>query len=156
MEVGGTRHTSYSRSVAGKRSVDPAELRAAMLAVAPWLHDEEAPVPDRAALAAAVRLSARALAQDAPGNAVEVRVPPFVAVQCLAGVRHTRGTPPNVVETTPRRWLLLAAGLTGLDEEIAAHRVSASGHRAADIAAHLPIVRITPGAADWSAAGSGP
>ncbi|MFT3660065.1 MAG: sterol carrier family protein [Gordonia sp. (in: high G+C Gram-positive bacteria)] len=111
-----------------------------MLAVADWLHDDSRPAPSRPALAAAVRLSARALAQDAPGNAVEVRVPPFVAVQCLEGVRHTRGTPPNVVETTPRQWLLLAAGLADLDEAIADHRVSASGHRAADVAGHLPLV----------------
>ncbi len=125
-----------------------------MLAVADWLRDEDAPAPGRAELAAAVRLSVRALAQDAPGNAVEVRVPPFVAVQCLEGVRHTRGTPPNVVETTPRRWLLLAAGLTELDDEIAAHRVSVSGHRAADIAGLLPIVRITSAPRGWSATGS--
>ena len=125
-----------------KKQVDPAQLRAAMLAVAEWLHDDALPTPPRAELAAAVRLSARALAQDAPGNAVEVRVPPCVAVQCLTGVRHTRGTPPNVVETTPRNWLRLAAGLTELDDEIAAHRVSASGHRAVDIAACLPLVRL--------------
>ncbi|MFC0314551.1 sterol carrier family protein [Gordonia phosphorivorans] len=126
------------------KKVDPAELRAAMLAVTDWLRDETLPTPPRAALAAAVRLSARALAQDAPGNAVEVRVPPFVAVQCLEGVRHTRGTPPNVVETSPRTWLLLATGLDRLDAAIDDHRVSASGHRAADIADLLPIVRVTP------------
>ncbi len=129
-----------------KKRVDPTELREAMLAVADWLHDDSLPAPSRAELAAAVRLSARALAQDAPGNAVEVRVPPFVAVQCLEGVRHTRGTPPNVVETTPREWLLLAGGLADLDDAIAEHRVSASGHRAADIASYLPLVRL-PGRA---------
>lgn len=125
-----------------KKTVDPAELRAAVLGVVDWLHDDARPAPARGELAAAVRLSARALAQDAPGNAVEVRVPPFVAVQCLEGVRHTRGTPPNVVETTPREWLLLVTGLAELDESIAAHRVSASGHRASDIAAYLPLVRV--------------
>lgn len=125
-----------------KKRVDPTELRDAMLAVAEWLHDDSLPAPSRAELAAAVRLSVRALAQDAPGNAVEVRVPPFVAVQCLEGVRHTRGTPPNVVETTPREWLLLAGGLADLDDAIATHTVSASGHRAADIAAYLPLVRM--------------
>ncbi|GAC57968.1 hypothetical protein GOHSU_28_00220 [Gordonia hirsuta DSM 44140 = NBRC 16056] len=126
-------------------TVDPAQLRAAVLAVTDWLHDETVPAPSRTELAAAVRLSARALAQDLPGNAVEVRVPPFVAVQCLSGVRHTRGTPPNVLETTPREWLLLATGLAELEASIAAHRVSASGHRAGDIAAALPIVRVTSG-----------
>lgn len=128
-----------------KNRVDPAQLRGAVLAVADWLRDETLPTPPRTELAAAVRLSARALAQDAPGNAVEVRVPPFVAVQCLEGVRHTRGTPPNVVETSPRQWLLLATGLAELSEAIENHQVSASGHRAADIAAYLPIVRVTPG-----------
>ena len=86
---------------------DPAQTRAAVLAVADWLRDEAAPKPDRAALAAAVRLTARTVAQHAPGNAVELRVPPFVAVQCIEGVRHTRGTPPNVVELAARDWLLL-------------------------------------------------
>lgn len=131
--------------MAPKKSVDPAELRAAVLAVAGWLEDDTRPTPSRAELAAAVRLSARALAQDAPGNAVEVRVPPFVAVQCLEGVRHTRGTPPNVVETTPREWLRLVTGLADLAESIAEHLVSASGHRAGDIADYLPIVRVTSG-----------
>lgn len=124
--------------------MDPAELRAAVLAVADWLHDDTLATPPRAQLAAAVRLTARALAQDLPGNAVEVRVPPFVAVQCCAGVRHTRGTPPNVLETGPRDWLLVATGLADLDVAIAEHRVSASGHRATDIAAALPIVRMPP------------
>ncbi|MFZ2511576.1 MAG: sterol carrier family protein [Gordonia sp. (in: high G+C Gram-positive bacteria)] len=122
--------------------MDPAELRAAVLAVADWLHDDTLPAPSRPALAAAVRLTARALAQDLPGNAVEVRVPPFVAVQCCAGVRHTRGTPPNVLEARPREWLLVATGLADLDVAIAEHRISASGHRAADILAGLPIVRL--------------
>ena len=131
--------------MAGKKRVDPAQMRAAVLAVAHWLHDPELPPPSRAELAAAVRLSARSLAQDVPGNAVEVRVPPFVAVQCLSGVRHTRGTPPNVVETTPREWLRLATGLTDLETSIAAHQVSVSGQQAKEIGAHLPIVRVTSG-----------
>ncbi len=128
--------------MASGKTVDPAELRAAVLAVAPWLHDERLPAPPRAQLAAAVRLTARALAQDLPGNAVEVRVPPFVAVQCCAGVRHTRGTPPNVLEAPAREWLLIATGLIDLDTAIAEHRVSASGHRAADIVVGLPVVSV--------------
>ena len=56
-------------------------------------------------------MTARTLAEIAPGASVEVRVPPFVAVQCISGPRHTRGNPPNVVETDPRTWLLLATGL---------------------------------------------
>ena len=123
--------------------MDAHETRAAVVAVADWLFDESLPAPSRSELAAAVRTTARTLAQDAPGNTVEVRVPPFVAVQCLEGVRHTRGTPPNVVEMKPREWLLLATGLLELDDAIAAHRVSVSGHRAPDIAHFLPIVSVT-------------
>ena len=104
-------------------SADPAKTRQAMLAVADWLRDASHPEPDRDALAKAVRLTARTLAALAPGASVEVRIPPFVAVQCVAGPRHTRGTPPNIVETDPRTWLLLAAGLLPLAE--------AQGHRGA-------------------------
>ena len=122
------------------KRVDAAQVRAAMTAVADWLVDDAAPAPSRDALAAAVRTSARTLAQLAPGNSVEVRVPPFVAVQCVEGTRHTRGTPPNVVETTPRTWLLLAAGLLDFDAAVADGLVDASGHRAGAIADWLPIV----------------
>nr|WP_221247133.1 sterol carrier family protein [Gordonia humi] len=104
------------------------------------MRDETLPNPPRPALAAAVRATARSIGQDAPGNSVELRVPPFVAVQCIEGVRHTRGTPPNVVETTPRQWLLLATGLESFDDAVADHRVSVSGHRAGDVAAFLPVV----------------
>ncbi|MGB6040369.1 MAG: sterol carrier family protein, partial [Gordonia sp. (in: high G+C Gram-positive bacteria)] len=89
---------------------------------------------------AAVRLTARTVGQLAPGNAVELRVPPFVAVQCIEGVRHTRGTPPNVLEMPPREWLLLATGLLAFDDAVASHRVSVSGHRAGDVANMLPVV----------------
>ena len=67
-------------------------------------------------------------------------MPPFGAVQCVEGPRHTRGTPPNVVETDPATWLALALGLTTWDA--AADRVTASGHRAADIARWLPVVDV--------------
>ncbi len=122
--------------------VDPAELRAALLVVAPWLAEDALPTPERATLAAAVRLSARTLAQLAPGNSVEVRVPPFVAVQCVAGPRHTRGTPPNVVETDPRTWLLLVAGRLSFAEAQDAAQLRASGTRAEDIAHWLPLLRV--------------
>jgi hypothetical protein len=69
-----------------------------------------------------------------------VRVPPFGAVQCVEGPRHTRGTPPNVVETDPATWLALALGL--LDWDAAADRVSASGHRAGEVARWLPVVDV--------------
>jgi hypothetical protein len=122
------------------RSVDPAELRTAVTAVAGWLTgDEEEPA--RPTLAAAVRLSLRALAAAAPGRSVEVRVPPFGAVQCIEGLRHTRGTPPNIVETDPRTWLELATGRLMWTDAVAAGRVTASGTRA-DLAHWLPIVRL--------------
>ena len=119
---------------------DPQEVRAAVLAVAPWLTGD-ADQPDRAALAAAVRLSLRVLPQVAPGRSVEVRVPPFAAVQCIAGPRHTRGTPPNVIETDPRTWLELATGALSWTDAVQAARVTASGSRA-DLTALLPVVRI--------------
>jgi len=107
--------------------------------VHPWLTGGAA--PPRPALAAAVRLSLRTLAQTAPGHSVEVRVPPFAAVQCIEGPRHTRGTPPNVVETDPFTWLSLATGSLSWPDAVAAGKITASGNRA-DISAHLPIVRV--------------
>src|SRR5687768_13401729 len=63
--------------------------------------------PDRTVLRDAVRALLTELSRRAPGRSVEVRIPPFGAIQCVAGPRHTRGTPPNVVETDPMTWLLL-------------------------------------------------
>lgn len=123
----------------GRRPVDPHELRARVAAVQTWLTGGDQ--PDRATLAAAVRLSLRTLAELAPGTNVEVRIPPFAAVQCIEGPRHTRGTPPNVVETDPRTWLELATGRLQWTEAVAAGRVTASGSRA-DLAHLLPIVRL--------------
>lgn len=120
--------------------VDPAQVRAAVWAVGEWLRDAEVAAPGRPEIAAAVRGTARALAADAPGHSVEVRVPPFVAVQCIEGPRHTRGTPPNVVETDPRTWLLLATGLLEFDEAVESGALSVSGMRAGEIAGWLPIV----------------
>ena len=114
-------------------------MREDLLAVAPWVRDPEAHErPPRPRLAAAVRSSLRTLEHTAPGHSVEVRVPPFGAVQCIEGPRHTRGTPPNVVETDAATWLGLALGLLSWDA--AAERVSASGHRAPEIARWLPVV----------------
>ncbi|MFC7219591.1 sterol carrier family protein [Streptomyces polyrhachis] len=93
---------------------------------------------DRQALAAAVRVTADALAVKAPGGAVEVRIPPFAVVQCAEGPRHTRGTPPNVVETDPLTWLRLASGRVSWAEAREAAQVSASGERA-DLAELLPL-----------------
>ena len=126
--------------MASSRSVDPGQLRAAVLVISPWLQGD-APDPARPDLAAAVRLSLRALAADAPGRTVEVRVPPFAAVQCVEGPRHTRGTPPNVIETDPRTWLELATGRLDWTTAVADGRVSASGSRA-DLSHGLPLLRV--------------
>ncbi len=117
-------------------------MRDSVVAVGDWLRDESAAPPPRGELAAAVRGTARTLAAAAPGASVEVRVPPFVAVQCIEGPRHTRGTPPNVVETDPRTWLLLATGLMEFDTAVASGALNISGIRAGELARWLPLVQI--------------
>lgn len=124
------------------RGADPAATRDAVAAIAEWITGS-AGEPDRAAVGSAVRLTARTLAALAPGGSVEVRVPPYVAVQCIAGPRHTRGTPPNVVETDPRTWLRLACGLLGFDQAAAAGLMSLSGSRAGEIAPWFPLVSLS-------------
>src|SRR4051812_36605252 len=128
--------------MASRRSADPARTREAVFALAAWLRDDAVPAPDRASLADAVRLTARTLAEQAPGATVELRVPPFVAVQCISGLSHTRGNPPNVVETDPRTWLLLASGLLALPDAAAAGTLRLSGARAAEVGDWLPIVAL--------------
>jgi hypothetical protein len=113
------------------------ELRSAVDPVRAWLAGE-AEQPPRAVLGAAVKTTARWLAQQVPGRSVELRVPPHVAVQLVPGPRHTRGTPPNVVETDAATWLRLATGELSWDDAVAEGRVSASGNRA-DLSAHLPL-----------------
>jgi hypothetical protein len=113
------------------------ELRAAVDPVRAWLAGE-AEKPSRAVLGAAVKTSARWLAQQVPGRSVELRVPPHVAVQLVPGPRHTRGTPPNVVETDAATWLRRATGTTTWDQAVADGAVSASGNRA-DLGAYLPL-----------------
>ena len=78
----------------------------------------------------AVRYLLEELAEVAPGNSVEVRVPPLGATQCIEGPRHTRGTPPNVVEMSPRVWFDLALGNILWEDASAEHIVSSSGVRA--------------------------
>ncbi|WP_367124958.1 sterol carrier family protein [Streptomyces phytohabitans] len=94
---------------------------------------------DRQALAATVRVLADALAAKAPGHTVEVRVPPFAVTQCVDGPRHTRGTPPHVVETDPLTWLRLATGRTAWEAALADGSVSAGGTRA-DLGPYLPVL----------------
>lgn len=125
-----------------RHQADPAETRRAVLAIEGWLRDGNNPLPARAELAAAVRLTARTLAAQAPGASVEVRVPPFVAVQCVSGPRHTRGTPPNVVEVDARTWLLLATGLLDLTTAQSSGALRLSGSRAGEIGAWLPLVNL--------------
>jgi Bacterial SCP ortholog len=128
--------------MAARDRVDPTRTRHAVLAIVDWLRDESCPAPARDALAAAVRLTARTLADLAPGASVEVRIPPFAAVQCVSGPRHTRGTPPNVVETDPRTWLLLATGLTSLAAAKATGALTLSGSRAGEIEHWLPLLDV--------------
>jgi hypothetical protein len=128
--------------MAARQPADPKQTREAVRAVEGWLRDDTHPAPTRPELAAAVRLTARTLAAAAPGASVEVRVPPFVAVQCVSGPRHTRGTPPNVVETDPRTWLLLATGLLQMPDAAATGALRLSGSRAGEIESWLPLVRL--------------
>jgi hypothetical protein len=94
--------------------------------------------PPREQVRDAVRALLADLAAQAPGRSVEVRVPPFGAVQCVPGPRHTRGNPPNVVETDPVTWIMLATGRTAWAEAVAAGRVRASGIRT-DLSGFLPV-----------------
>lgn len=118
-------------------SPDPKELSQALEKVRAWAKDQSQPRPSRAELAAAVRLSARTVEQIAPGQAVELRIPPFAAVQCIAGPRHTRGTPPNVVQVGVRDWLRAVLGLAELNQ---APTAELSGIRAGEVARYLPLV----------------
>ncbi|WP_138414519.1 sterol carrier family protein [Sinomonas gamaensis] len=118
-------------------------------AVAAWLAAREgdgvaepggaplAPV-DRSVLATAVRYTLEELAARAPGNSVEVRVPPFGVAQCIEGPRHTRGTPPNVVETDGETWLALATGSMAWLDAVATGKLSASGTRT-DLSGLMPL-----------------
>lgn len=123
-------------------AIDSAQLRSILKSLEPWLRDASQPRPGRNILAQAVRGSARLLAQDAPGHSVELRIPPFVAVQCIAGPKHTRGTPPNVVEMDYRTWLLLVTGLEQLYDVSGKPQktIELSGTRAGEVADYLPLI----------------
>lgn len=114
-----------------------AEARAGAGAVGAAGTPGGAPLP-RTETATAVRYLLQLLAEKAPGNTVEVRVPPFGAVQVVEGPRHTRGTPPNVVETDAATWIDLATGVEVWVDALASGRIAASGTRA-DLAALLPL-----------------
>lgn len=101
---------------------------------------------DRATLATASRYLLEQLAEEAEGHTVEVRVPPFGAVQAIDGPRHTRGTPPNVVEMDAATWIALATGGLDWDAAAAGLRITASGSRAT-LAGYLPL--------SWNPGGGG-
>lgn len=98
----------------------------------------EAISPPRSVLAPAVRRTLELFAAEHPGGAVELRVPPFAAVQALPGTRHTRGTPPAVVETDAMTWLALVVGDLTWAQAVAEGHVRASGERS-DLSDHLPL-----------------
>ena len=106
-------------------------------AVLAWI-DGGSP-PDRSVQRAAIKESLAVLVATAPGRSVEVRVPPYGAVQCVSGPAHGRGTPPNVVEADPRTWLALATGRLSWGEALRTGRLSASGTRTGEVARLLPL-----------------
>lgn len=128
-----------------RRRTDPDAGRAALSA---WRESPEA--LDRATLGTAVRYTLEELGVRAPGRSVEVRVPPFGAVQCLEGPRHTRGTPPNVVEADAQTWLRLATGDQRWAEALADGRLRVSGTRA-DLEALLPLTEPRTGTSSEAA-----
>ena len=134
--------------VVPRRRIAPEEGRAALAAwqaangPAPGATDSAgaeavSPVP-RGTLATAVRYSLEEVTARAPGNSVEVRVPPFGVTQCVEGPRHTRGTPPNVIECDAATWLAMVSGQLSWADAVGAGRVAASGLRA-DLSGLLPL-----------------
>jgi hypothetical protein len=103
---------------------------------------------DRAQVRLLVKHFMALLQERAPGRSVEVRVPPHAAVQVIPGVRHTRGTPPAVVELDADTWLRLATGASAWADEVGAGRVHASGERA-DLAPYLPLLAPDPQRSSW-------
>ncbi|MCA4135338.1 sterol carrier family protein [Arthrobacter sp. M4] len=126
-----------------RRRIDVGEGQAALAA---WVatqdaiqgSDGNAAPPSRSVIATAVRYSLEEVTARAPGNSVEVRVPPFGVTQCVEGPRHTRGTPPNVIECDADTWLGLVTGRLAWAEALDGGRVAASGLRA-DLSGILPL-----------------
>lgn len=119
--------------MAARRDIDPEVGREA---VAAWYEDPEG--VDRDVVRTAVSYALQVLARVTPGRAVEVRIPPYGAVQAVAGPRHTRGTPANVVETDPGTWLALATGRVDWADAVQTGQLRASGARA-DLSEWLPL-----------------
>lgn len=121
-----------------RRRVDVKEGKAALDA---WLEAARSPSDaslPRTVLATAVRYTLEEVTARAPGNSVEVRVPPFGVTQCVEGPRHTRGTPPNVIECDAATWLAMATGGLAWADAVEAGKVAASGLRA-DLSGLLPL-----------------
>ncbi len=97
--------------------------------------------PDTADLRAEVKASLALLQERAPGRSVEIRIPPYAAVQAIPGLTHRRGTPSAVVETDALTWLALASGALTWAQAVASGRLHASGERS-DLSPWLPL---TPG-----------
>lgn len=116
----------------GRRRIEP---RAGRTAVAAWLAGGR----ESEVLATAVRFTLEELAARAPGGTVEVRVPPFGAVQCVAGQHHSRGTPPHVIETDADTWLALATGGVKWADAVSGGRLNASGNKT-DVSGLLPLL----------------
>jgi hypothetical protein len=103
--------------------IRPVSVNDGRRAVRAWLAGDRG----EATVATAVRFALEELAERSPGRGIEVRVPPYGAVQCGGGSRHTRGTPPRVVEADAETWLGLATGSLSWPEGVAGGRVVASG-----------------------------
>ena len=118
-----------------RRRTDPVAGRAALARI-----QRNAAVADATGddLRTAVRYTLEELSVRAPGRSVEIRVPPYAVIQAVAGPRHTRGTPPTVVETDAVTWLELATGGLAWGTALAQGRVQASGERS-DLSQHLPL-----------------
>jgi hypothetical protein len=119
--------------MSARRRIPPAEGRRALDV---WRVDPSA--APKATVAMAVRYALEELADRAPGRTLEVRVPPYGAVQCVEGPRHTRGTPPNVIEMDALTWLDLVTGQSDWATAMASGTIHASGQRAT-LAGHLPL-----------------
>jgi hypothetical protein len=121
--------------VSVRRRIEPVAGSAAVDAV---LAGPDADAADRETTALAVRYLLEVLASDFEGHTVEVRVPPWGAVQAIEGPRHTRGTPPNVIEMDAATWIALATGSLAWSEAVSGARAAASGQRA-DLSEVLPL-----------------
>jgi hypothetical protein len=116
------------------RQLQPADPASRAEALAAW----RAGSASRADLRLLVKDSLARLQLVAPGHSVEVRVPPYAAIQCIEGVRHTRGTPPAVIETDADTWIAVAVGDLSWADVVESGRVRASGERT-DLSSYLPL-----------------